>query len=67
MLAGRGVRDLLVTGLATDYCVKETAIDGAHLGYAVTVRRELVRGVELRRGDSSRAFQAMRRARVTVE
>lgn len=67
LLRERGVRRVVVVGLATDYCVKETAIDAAHLGFETVVPRALVRAVELARGDASRAFQAMRRAGVRVE
>jgi nicotinamidase/pyrazinamidase len=67
LLRDREVRGIVIAGLATDYCVKETAVDGAHLGFEVTVPRHLVRAVELHRGDASRAFQAMRRARVNVQ
>lgn len=67
LLRERGVRRVVVVGLATDYCVKETAIDAAHLGFETFVPRNLVRAVELARGDASRAIQAMRRAGVRVE
>jgi nicotinamidase/pyrazinamidase len=66
LLRGRSVRAVVIAGLATDYCVKETAIDAAHLGFRTTVPRQLVRAVELSRGDASRAFQAMRRAGAEV-
>jgi nicotinamidase/pyrazinamidase len=61
------IERVVIAGLATDYCVKETAIDAAHLGFRTTVLRRLVRAVELSRGDASRAFQAMRRAGALVE
>jgi nicotinamidase/pyrazinamidase len=66
LLESRGIRRLAIAGIATDYCVKETAIDAAHLGFETTVLRDLVRAVELRRGDASRAFQAMRRSGVKI-
>lgn len=40
-----GIKDIYLVGLATDYCVKATAIDGARLGYNVTVILNLCRGV----------------------
>ena len=67
LLAARRIQHVVIVGLATDYCVRETAVDAAHLGFRTTVPGRLVRAVELRRGDASRAFQAMRRAGVTVE
>ena len=37
---------MLMFGIATDYCVKSTAIDGARLGFEVTVVKDLCRGVD---------------------
>jgi len=61
-----GVMDVTVVGLAGDWCVKATAIDGAGLGYTVTVPLALTRFVELAPGDTERAVAAMREAGVTV-
>lgn len=61
-LAVLGVRELIVCGLATDYCVKATALDGLGLGFAVTVIEDAIRGVELAPGDSSRALAEMQSA-----
>ncbi len=41
-----GVDKLIMFGIATDYCVKSTAIDGAKLGFKVTVIEDLCRGVD---------------------
>jgi len=62
LLRGRGVKKVVVVGLATDYCVKETAIDAARLGFATTVLREGIRAVDLQPGDGERALEAMREA-----
>jgi len=62
----RGVNEVYVMGLATDYCVKATAIDARKLGLAVKVIVEGVRGVELKPGDCEGAMQAMRDAGVEV-
>jgi nicotinamidase/pyrazinamidase len=62
LLRGRGVKKVVVVGLATDYCVKETAIDAARLGFATTVLREGIRAVDLQPGDGERALEAMRQA-----
>ena len=43
---------ITVVGLAGDWCVKSTAIDGVRLGYRVTVPLALTRFVELREGDT---------------
>jgi len=66
ILESAGVRELVVVGLAGDWCVKATAIDGAELDYPVTVPLPLTRFVELEAGDTDRAVAAMRDAGVTV-
>jgi nicotinamidase/pyrazinamidase len=60
------VRRLVVVGLAGDYCVKETALDGVRLGYEVEVPQRLTRFVELEEGDSERSVEQLRAAGVTV-
>lgn len=64
ILAARGIRHLYVGGLATDYCVKETALEGIRRGLSVTVLLDASRGVDLTPGDSERAVQEMMRAGV---
>lgn len=51
-----GVRSLIVGGLATDYCVRQTCLDGLRRGFSVSVMTDCVKGVELRRGDSDAAL-----------
>lgn len=65
-LAQRGVRQLYVLGLATDYCVKATVLDARSLGFDVWVVEDGCRAVELADGDGERAFAAMRDAGATV-
>ena len=60
------VHRLVVVGLAGDYCVRETALDGVRLGYAVEVPLALTRFVELSPGDTEAAVTEMRSAGVTV-
>jgi nicotinamidase/pyrazinamidase len=62
MLRESGVRRLIVCGLATDYCVLETVLDAARLGYAVQVLQGAIRAVDLESGDGDRALQRMREA-----
>jgi len=62
ILRERGVERLVVAGLATDYCVKDTALDARHLGFPVTVLTDAIRAVNLDAGDGDRAEQAMREA-----
>ena len=45
LLRTHGIRELIIYGIATDYCVKATAIDAADAGYKVTVIEGLCRGV----------------------
>jgi nicotinamidase/pyrazinamidase len=66
LLRERGIDRLTVVGLATDYCVKHTAIEAAELGFDTTVDRAGVRAVEVEPGDGERAFEAMRAAGVRV-
>jgi nicotinamidase/pyrazinamidase len=61
-----GVMSLTVVGLAGDWCVKATAIDGVRLGYTVTVPLALTRFVELNPGDGAAAVDAMRETGVTL-
>jgi nicotinamidase/pyrazinamidase len=53
------VEELVVGGLATDYCVRATVLDALHLGFSVRVCVAGIRGVEVLRGDSKRALAAM--------
>ncbi|MEM6578934.1 MAG: bifunctional nicotinamidase/pyrazinamidase [Pseudomonadota bacterium] len=46
-LQNRGIRKLTLAGLATDFCVNYTAVDGARLGYEVIVREDLSRAIDL--------------------
>ena len=46
-LHDRGVSHLVLTGLATDFCVAYSALDAARLGYEVTVRLDLCRAIDL--------------------
>jgi len=59
-LEKRAVDELVVLGLATDYCVKYTALDGVGLGFGVTVIRDGCRAVDLKPGDGEAAFAEMR-------
>ena len=66
-LRENGVKDVFLAGLATDYCVKFTALDARSLGYTVHVYREGCRGVNLFPGDVEQAFRAMQRVGISVE
>ncbi|MDA4115067.1 MAG: nicotinamidase [Thaumarchaeota archaeon] len=58
-LRGLGVRQIYVAGLATDYCVKNTVLDGAAQGFETYVLTDCVRGVNLKRTDSATALRVM--------
>ncbi|MBL4627302.1 MAG: bifunctional nicotinamidase/pyrazinamidase [Roseicyclus sp.] len=62
-LRTRGITDLTMVGLATDFCVNYSAVDAAKLGFAVTVKRELCRGIDLQ-GSMAAALEGMERAGV---
>jgi nicotinamidase/pyrazinamidase len=66
LLRSRGIRRTVVVGLATDYCVKATALDAARLGYETAVQADAVAAVNLQPGDGERALDEMRRAGVAV-
>lgn len=59
LLANHAVTSVVVVGLATDYCVKETALDALALGLDVVVLAALTRPVERRPGDGERALEAV--------
>lgn len=60
------VTRICVGGLATDYCVKQTVLDGRKLGFAVVLLTDAIRGVDLAPGDSARAVEEMRDAGARV-
>jgi nicotinamidase/pyrazinamidase len=62
ILRERGITQVTVAGLATDYCVKNTALDALRAGFAVTVDGTAARGVEVEPGDSERALAEVRAA-----
>jgi nicotinamidase/pyrazinamidase len=66
-LREEGATEVHVCGLATDYCVKWTALDAASLGFKTVLHKELSRGVELQAGDCERAIAEMVAAGVSVE
>ena len=66
LLRDSGIRELTIVGLATDYCVKQTALEGLREGFAVTVDGAAVRGVEVQPGDSRRALAEIRTAGAAI-
>jgi len=66
LLRGHGVTEIVAVGLATDYCVKFTVLDGLELGFVVNVVREGVRSVDLQAGDGDAALAQMAAAGARV-
>jgi nicotinamidase/pyrazinamidase len=66
MLRAQGVNNLLIGGLATDYCVKQTALQACAYGFSVVVKQAACRAVELKPGDEARALDEMREAGCVV-
>jgi nicotinamidase/pyrazinamidase len=54
-----GVQEIYVGGLATDYCVKSSALDALDRGFRVFLLRDGIKGVELKPGDSEQAVAQM--------
>jgi nicotinamidase/pyrazinamidase len=65
-LAARGVRKIYVGGLATDYCVRATALDALREGFEVVVLTDAIGAVDLQPGDGVRAIDQMRDAGARV-
>jgi nicotinamidase/pyrazinamidase len=67
ILRDAGARRAVVIGLATDYCVKATALDAARLGFETTIVEEAIAAVDLARGDGERALAELRNAGVVSQ
>ena len=66
LLRDSGTTDVAVLGLATDYCVKDTALDAVRLGFPTTLLADGIRAVNLSPGDGARAIAEMAVAGVVV-
>ncbi len=67
MLHDAAVTHVVIVGLATDYCVKATAIDSVTAGFDTHVLADGIRAVNLRPGDGARAIAAMTEAGVSID
>jgi nicotinamidase/pyrazinamidase len=65
-LRDRHVSRIYVAGLATDYCVKETAIDAIEAGLEVRVLDDAIAGIDVHPGDITRALDDISRAGATL-
>jgi len=61
-LREQGVEEVVVGGLATDYCVKNTVLDALKHGFKVKALKNATRAVDLQPGDGDRAIEEMRAA-----
>ncbi len=66
LLLERGITRVVICGLATDYCVKATALDAVRLGFDVTLLRATVAAVDLSAGDGDRSLAEMADAGVQL-
>jgi nicotinamidase/pyrazinamidase len=64
ILKRNGIQKLVVYGIATDYCVKATAIDAVDAGYKAIVIEELCKGVAPE--SSAKAFKEMKKKGITI-
>lgn len=62
MLQDRGVKRVVIGGLATDYCVRATSLDALDRGFGVAVLTDVVAAVDLEPGDGARALDEVRDA-----
>jgi nicotinamidase/pyrazinamidase len=66
-LKSKDITDIFIMGLATDYCVKFTALDARRLGFNTRLIIEGVRGVEVNPGDCDKAIEEMKKAGVNSD
>ena len=59
LLQERGIRRVMVGGLATDYCIKNTVLGALNCGFTVFVLQDACQGVDVNPGDCDRAWEAM--------
>jgi len=65
-LKSKNIDKVYICGLATDYCVKFTALDAVDLDYKVHLLEDLCRGVEINVGDINKALDEMREKGVEI-
>ena len=66
LLRDAAIKQVVVVGLATDYCVKATALDAVRLGFETAVLADAIAAVDLAPGDGGRALDEMAQAGVTT-
>ena len=66
VLMAAGIDTVVIVGLATDYCVRDSATDAVNLGFATVVLRDAIGAVDVEPGDGERALAGLSAAGVTV-
>jgi nicotinamidase/pyrazinamidase len=66
LLRDQDITQVVVVGLATDYCVKETVLDATKAGFAVAVLADGIRAVDLAEGDGAAAIEQMQQAGAAI-
>jgi nicotinamidase/pyrazinamidase len=66
LLRDHAIERVVIGGLATDYCVKATALDAVRLGFETTVLVDAIAAVDLKPGDGDRALDELRGAGVRI-
>jgi nicotinamidase/pyrazinamidase len=66
LLRQQGIERTVICGLATDYCVKATALDAVRLDFQASVLTDAIAAVDLEPGDGDRAIDEMRNAGVEI-
>ena len=66
LLRARGIERVVVCGLATDYCVRATALDAVRLGFEVALVPDAIAAVNLDPADGERALAEMEAAGVVI-
>jgi nicotinamidase/pyrazinamidase len=67
LLGNAGATQLVICGLATDYCVRSTVLDARAKGYPITVLENAIRAVNLEPDDGDRAIEEMLGAGALLE
>ncbi|MEO6351415.1 MAG: isochorismatase family protein [Candidatus Limnocylindrales bacterium] len=67
LLSDNAATQLVVCGLATDYCVKSTVLDARAKGYPTTVLQNAIRAVDVQAGDGEKAIEEMLAAGALLE
>lgn len=65
-LRGKNIDEIYITGLTTEYCVKQTTLDALELGFPTFVIKDAVEGINQRENDVENAFAEMEKAGASI-